>query len=133
MINSLLEPGYSAGSIVGPTILLFFRCFFWRPGLLECWIRSYVRGHWFRCFFGLGRHYTHPGRWRHLPFRCHWPYRINSINGSCSRTNNWQLSTYPQRRLLAFIPHGINTSLCVQVALNSLVYLLDYIIEFIIR
>ncbi len=82
-------------------------------GQLECWIRSYVRGH-----------YTHPGRWRHLPFRCYWPNWINCNNGSCSRTNNRQLSTYPQRRLPAFIPHGIKASLCVQVALNSLVHLL---------
>ncbi len=28
--NSLIELGYFAGTLVGPTILLFFRCFFWR-------------------------------------------------------------------------------------------------------
>ncbi len=47
--NSLLELGCFAGSIVHSTILLFFRCFFWRSGLLECWIRSYVWSHWFGC------------------------------------------------------------------------------------
>ncbi len=29
--------------------LFFFCCFFWRSGLLECWKRSYVRGHWYGC------------------------------------------------------------------------------------
>ncbi len=38
-----------AGLMVGSTILLSFRCFFWRSGLLEFWIRSYVRSHWFGC------------------------------------------------------------------------------------
>ena len=32
-----------------PTVLFFFRDFFWRSGLLEYWIRSYVRGHCFGC------------------------------------------------------------------------------------
>ena len=32
-----------------PIILLFFRDFFWRSCLLEYWIRSHVRGHWFGC------------------------------------------------------------------------------------
>ena len=62
---------------------------------------------------GLGCRYTHPGRWIHLPFRGHWPYRLRSNNGSCSRTNDWQLSIYPRRRIPAFIPHGIKASLCV--------------------
>jgi hypothetical protein len=61
---------------------------------------------------GLGCRYTHPGRWIHLPFRGHWPYRLRSNNGSCSRTNDWQLSIYPRRRIPAFIPHGIKASLC---------------------
>jgi len=34
--NALLELGCFAGSIVGPTILLFFRCFLWKSGLLKC-------------------------------------------------------------------------------------------------
>ncbi len=63
---------------------------------------------------GLGRRYTHPGRWIHPPFRGHWPYRLRSNNGSCSRKNDWQLSIYPRRRIPAFIPHGgIKASLCV--------------------
>ncbi len=62
---------------------------------------------------GLGRHSTHPWRWSHLPFRGHWPYRLRSNNiGSCSRTNEWQLSTYPQHRIPALIPHGIKASVC---------------------
>ncbi len=52
--NSLLELGCFAGSMVGSTILLFFRCFFWRSGLLECWIWSYVLSHWFGCSLGPG-------------------------------------------------------------------------------
>ncbi len=62
---------------------------------------------------GLGSHYTHPRRWIHLPFRGHWPYRFTSRSnsGSCSRPNNWQLSTYPRRRIPAFIPHGMKASL----------------------
>jgi hypothetical protein len=49
--NSLLELGCFAGSMVGPMILLFLHCFFWRPGLLEswCWIQLYGWGHWFGC------------------------------------------------------------------------------------
>ncbi len=47
--NSLLELGWFAGSMVGSTILLFFRYFFWRSGLLEYWIRSYVRCRWSGC------------------------------------------------------------------------------------
>ncbi len=51
--------------------------------------------------------------WIHLPFRGHWPYRLRSNNGSCSRTNDWQLSIYPRRRIPAFVPHGIKANLCV--------------------
>jgi hypothetical protein len=69
---------------------------------------------------GLGRSYTHPGRWIHLPFRGHWPYRLRSNNGSCSRTNDWQLSMKfylsptqnPCLHSSKFIPHGIKASLC---------------------
>ncbi len=56
----------------------FFRCFFWISGLLECWYDS---------MFGaigmavLGHRYG-------------------------SRTNAWQLSTYPRRRIPAFVPYG---------------------------
>ncbi len=64
---------------------------------------------------GLGRRYTHPGRYVYLPFRGHWPYRLRSNNGSCSRTNDWQLSINPRRRIPAFIPHAIKASLCVTV------------------
>jgi hypothetical protein len=44
--------------------------------------------------------------WLHLSFRGHWPYQLKSNNGSCSRTNAWQLSTYPRRRVPAFVPYG---------------------------
>jgi hypothetical protein len=43
--------------MVGPTILLFFCCFFCRSDLLRCWhcwVRSYLRGHWFGCSFRPG-------------------------------------------------------------------------------
>ena len=45
----LLDLSFIAGLMMVLTILLFFRDFFWRSGLLENWIRSYVRGHWFGC------------------------------------------------------------------------------------
>ncbi len=61
---------------------------------------------------GLGRRYTHPGRWVHLPFRDHWPYWFRSINSSCSRTNDWQLYTNFRRRTPTFIPYGNKASLC---------------------
>ncbi len=67
-----------------------FCCFLWRSGLLECWIRSYVRGHWYGCS---------------LYRKTLLPMKDNSTS-SCSRTNIWQLSTYPRRRVLAFIPYG---------------------------
>jgi hypothetical protein len=62
---------------------------------------------------GLGRRYSHPGRSIHLPFRCHWPYRLRSNNGNCSRANDCQLSTYLRRRIPALIQHDIKASLCV--------------------
>ena len=68
---------------------------------------------------GLGCRYTHPGRWIHLPFRGHWPYRLRSNNCSCSMTNAWQLSTFPRRRIPAFIPHGIKASLCADVRIHA--------------
>jgi hypothetical protein len=108
-----LKVGCFADLMVGSTPLLFFYCFFWRSSLLECWIRSYIQSNWFSCLSGLGRRYTRPGRWIHLLFRGHWPYRLRSNNGSCSRTNAWQLSTYPRRRIPAFVPHGFRASLCV--------------------
>ena len=42
---------FFAGLLMVPTLLLFFRDFFWRLGLprLEYWILAYVRGHWFGC------------------------------------------------------------------------------------
>ena len=35
---------------------------------------------------------TLPGDWPYLSFRGHWPYRVRSDDGSCSRTNAWQFS-----------------------------------------
>ncbi len=40
----------------------------------------------------------------HLPFRGYWSYQLKSNNGSCSR----QLSTYPRRRIPAFVPYGLS-------------------------
>jgi hypothetical protein len=34
-----------------------------------------------------------------------------TLNGRCSRTNAWQLSTYPRRRILALIQYDIKASL----------------------
>ena len=49
VLNALLDLSFFAFLMTVQTILLFFRDFFRRSGLLECWIRSYVRGHWFGC------------------------------------------------------------------------------------
>ena len=49
--NTLLDLSFFACSIMVPTILLVFRNFFWRSGLLEYWIQSNVLGHWFGCPF----------------------------------------------------------------------------------
>ncbi len=38
----------------------------------------------------------------HLPVRGPRPYRFGSDNCGCSRTNAWQFSTLPRRRLPAF-------------------------------
>ena len=62
-----------------PTILLVFRDFFWRLGLLEYWIRSFVLS-------SMGRRWTHPRRLAstvQLSFRGHWPYRFRSDD--CNR------------------------------------------------
>ena len=74
----------------------------------------------------LRRCYTHPGRWIHLPFRGHWPCRLRSNNGSCSRSNDWQHPTNPRRRIPAFIPHGIKASVCVCVNIY-VIYIYIYI------
>ena len=47
---SLLELGCLAGSIVVPTMRLFFRGFLWRSGMLEYWIRSYAKSHRVRSY-----------------------------------------------------------------------------------
>jgi hypothetical protein len=69
--NLLIELGCFAGSMVGPTILLFFRCFFWRSGLLEWWIRSYILGHWFGCSL-------RPG----TQFNSHWTLDSSAVSWS---------------------------------------------------
>jgi hypothetical protein len=33
------------------------------------------------------------------------------VTVSCAMTNDWQLSSYPRRRIPAFTPHGIKASL----------------------
>ncbi len=86
----------------------------WRSGLLDLiWILDTFGAIGLAVLSGLGCRYTHPGCWIHLPFRGHWPNRLRSNNGSCSRTKDWQLSTYPRRRIPAFISHGIKAGLCV--------------------
>jgi hypothetical protein len=50
--SSLLEVGcfaQFAGSIVGPTILLFSQCFFWKVRPVRILDTILVRGHWFGC------------------------------------------------------------------------------------
>ena len=47
--NALHEFCCFAGSMMGSDRLLFFCDFFWRPGLLEYWIRLNVLGHCFGC------------------------------------------------------------------------------------
>ena len=73
--------------IMVPTKLLFFR----DSGLLEYWIRPYVRGRWFGCSLLSpawdAAKLTLPGSRLHRSFRDHRPYRFMSIDGSCPRTN----------------------------------------------
>ena len=109
----------SAASLVQwwvPTILLFFRCFVWRSGLLEYWMRSYFRGQWLGCSLRLGTPlnstWTHPGSWLYLPFRGQWSCRLRSNNGNCTWTNDWQFSAFPRSRIPAFITDGILANLC---------------------
>ena len=47
--NALLAFGRFAGSTMGSDMLIFFRDFPWRSGLLEYWIQWYVRGYCFGC------------------------------------------------------------------------------------
>jgi hypothetical protein len=100
----------------------FFCCFIWsslmiRPvGMLDSIVfLGKFRGHWHGCSFlpgRLGRCYRYPGPWLHLPFRGHWPYWSSSNNSSCSRMNDWQLSTYPRvtDTCSAFTLHGVKAS-----------------------
>ena len=74
--NTLLEFGCFTNLIVVPTVLFFFWDFFWRSGLWEYWIRSYVRGHCFGCSLC----WTYTASWLHLSFRGHWPYRFRHAN-----------------------------------------------------
>ena len=48
----------------------------------------------------------------HLPVRGPRPYRFGSDNRGCSRTNAWQFSTFPRRRLPAFLSEA---STCVRL------------------
>ena len=74
---NLAKPWMQKANIVVPTILLFFRDFFWRSGLLDNWIRPYARGHWFGCSLLPGTALNSPchrlpGGWLHLSFRRQW-------------------------------------------------------------
>ena len=97
------------------TILLFLRFFFWRSGLLEYWIRSYVRGHWFGCSLRPG--IPLPGCWLHLSFRSHWPYRFVSDGGNCSELAPGLMFTHflpiPDAESLPFYPLVIKLVVCV--------------------
>ena len=75
-----------AGWTMRSDMLLFFRDFFWRSGLLEYLMRSHVRGH----ALAVRRRWTHPESfwliefiesWLHQSFRGHWPYRFRSNHG----------------------------------------------------
>jgi hypothetical protein len=100
----LLELCCFASSMVGPTTLLFFCCF---TILKIRSVRMLDAKHTivydrmfgavgFAVLSGLGRRYTHPGRWIHLPFRGHRPYRLRSNNGSCSWTNDDSIKWHTQ-------------------------------------
>ena len=66
-----------------PTVLFFSWDFFWRSGLLENWIRSYVPGHFFGCSLRPGTLLNSPASWLHLSFRGHSPYRFRRDNRGC--------------------------------------------------
>jgi hypothetical protein len=46
----------------------------------------------------------------HLPVRSLRPYLFGSDNRGCSRTNAWQFSTFPRRRLPAFLVKLVRVS-----------------------
>ena len=77
---------------------------FWRLGLLENWIQSYVWDIALAVLSGLERRSTHPESWHHLSFRGHWPCRCTSqAQQSWSpRPYFWPSSTYPRRRIPEF-------------------------------
>ncbi len=71
---------------------------------------------------GLGSRQTHPRKLCLLQqaVRGPRPYRFGSDNRGCSRTNAWQFSTFPQRRLPAFFSKA---STCVHTGIHSILYL----------
>ena len=84
--NALLDLSFLVCLMMVPTILLLFRDFFWRSGLLELRIRFVCLGSlvWLFSPAWDAVKLILPGCWLHLPFRGHWPYRFRSDDGSCS-------------------------------------------------
>ena len=105
-----------------PTVLFFFRDFFWRSGLLEYWIRSYVRGHWFGCSLQSGTPlnppcHRLPGGLLHLSFHGHWPNLFRRDDGNCSElTPGLMFDDFlpiPDAESLPFYPLELKLVVCV--------------------
>ena len=60
-----------------PTVLFFFWDFFWRSGLLEYWIQSYVRGHCFGCSLRHGMPFNSPCKLAN--FTWIWTYKTQGL------------------------------------------------------
>ena len=86
--------------------------FSWGSGLLEYWIRLYVRGRWFGCSLRLGMPLNSPAR---RPSSS--SLVTDERQRSCSRTNVWHPSTYPQRRISClFTQLVLKLVVCVMIS-----------------
>ena len=87
------------------TVLFFFLDFFWRSGMLEYWIRSCVRGHWFGCSLLPGTPLNSSWKLASSVFCDQWPYwfRRDNRGSPGPRPDPCPSSTYPLLRKPAFL------------------------------
>ena len=97
-----------------PTVLLFFWDFFWRSGLSEYWIRSYVRRHCFGCSPRLGTPSNSPCKLASAVLS----WSLTLCLGATimvAQSDPWPFSTY---RIPSFLPMVIKLVCVMLMPLN---------------
>ena len=97
---------------LGPTVLSFFWDFFWRSGLSESWIQSYVLGYCFGCSLRPGTPINSPWNSASSVLLLSLTLAIKARQSWLPRPYAWPSSSYPQRGIPAFLSMEIKL-LCV--------------------